>query len=434
MFRHLKVNIMKSSRRGWPITSFLIIAVALCFFAISTDTSIGALRNLLWYRTARWFDGRTHIAPPDSTGGVGELRGCVRDARGVGVRDATVLVAAPDGTTFSGDSNELGCYSISKLPVGSYVPVASAPGQGDVAVRPWGFPVRVSVGATRSLDIALPPIDQPAVQPGRDFQIGASVTRTWNLPVPGAAVEREVRFDSGGRPNQLSLLYTPVTATAALPLIIAVYPGPADTWWPVSVPLAAAGYSVLAVGPAYALDLEPDVAELGRLVAFARAGQLPGADGRRMALLGGSYSSLHVMRLLQRDVGFRAAMLLGPPSDLFDMRRRFEEGSIFPPYGLDQALIALGTPDTNPEPYWRYSAVYHLHADLPPLLLMHSRQDEVIPFQQSELLDAALSRAHVQHEVYFFEGMKHYFLATEPSPELTRMYELTLTFLKRNMQ
>jgi dipeptidyl aminopeptidase/acylaminoacyl peptidase len=218
-----------------------------------------------------------------------------------------------------------------------------------------------------------------------------------------------------------------------LPTLLAVYPGQADTWEGVSIPLAAAGYAVIAVGPAYALDLDDDIAELQRLAAFARAGALPGVDARRMAVLGGSYSSLHVQALLERDAGFRAVLLLGGISDIFDMRRRFEQGSFIPPFGLDQALIALGTPNSSPERYWRYSSRYHLRRGLPPMLLMHSRNDEIVPFQQSEQLAADLVRLDVPHEAYFFDGLSHYLLADRPSAELTNLYDVTLAFLRRTL-
>lgn len=424
---------MRSSRLSRFVVPLLILVVSLIFFATSTSPSIWPLRNTVIYQTNRLMTGEPHISPPNASAGSGTLAGCVRDAHGAHVAGATVLVSAPDGTTFHSNSGSDGCFALTGVPAGRYVPVAGAPGYDNVALRPWGLPLSIGAGATRALNIDLPPVSLPTVAPGRDLRLGEPITREWSLPVRGMAVERSITFDSGGKPNQLALLYTPITATERLPLLLAVYPGPADTWWPVSIPLASAGYSVLAVGPTYALDLEPDIDELQRLVAFARAGRLPGVDGRHIALLGGSYSSLHVLRLLERDVGFAGAVLLGPPSDLFDMRRRFEEGSIFPPFGLDRALIALGTPDTDPETYWRYSAAFHLRDDLPPILLMHSRQDEIIPYQQSEILAAALTNAGVQHEDYFFDGMKHYLLATEPSPELTHLYELTLAFLRRNL-
>jgi dipeptidyl aminopeptidase/acylaminoacyl peptidase len=314
------------------------------------------------------------------------------------------------------------------------VPIASAPGYDDIAVRPWGLPLYIGADDRRALDITLAPLSLPALRPGRQLRIAARTTVTVVLPQPSAALRSQLSYDSGGQPNQLTYLYTPVvTSTQPLPTLLAVYPGPADQWEGVSIPLAAAGYAVIAVGPVYALDLENDVAELQRLVAFTRAGALPGADGRRIALLGGSYSSLHVQRLLERDTGFRGVVLLGGVSDGFELRRRFEQGSFFPPFGLDQALIALGTPNTSPERYWRYSARYHLRRDLPPLLLMHSRDDAVVPFQQTEQLAAELDQLGVTYEAHFFNGMSHYLLADRPSQDLTTLYTLTTDFLRRTL-
>jgi pimeloyl-ACP methyl ester carboxylesterase len=445
---------MPPLRRLWlPLLLLLLLGAAL-FFTYSDASFVWPVRNTLFYQAGCMLEGRQLAATPtpqvvggetaDATTGArtcaglpaprpdaprGELAGCVADAQGRALPGATVLVAAPDGTTFSALGDARGCYRIAGVPEGRYVPVAGAPGHDDTRLGA----VRVAAGQTYKLDIMMLPVSLPDVSPGRDLRISAPVTRTWDLPVPSTALSRTVTFDSGGRPNQPTLLFTPVTTTARLPLLIAVYPGPAPTWDAVSIPLASAGYAVLAVGPAYALDLEPDIAELQRLIAFARAGRLPGVDGSRIALLGGSYSGLHVLRYLERDIDFDCVVLLGPPSDLFDMRRRFEDGSFFPPYGLDQALIALGTPDKSPERYWRYSAAYHLRGDTPPLLLLHSKQDEVIPYQQSELLARALDRVGAPYEMHVFDGMKHYLLATEASPELSELYRLTLGFLDRNL-
>lgn len=421
---------MKSLAVKRAAVPLLILFVSCCFFLFSSQPSIWALRNTVGYHAGRMMAGQERIAPPVSAGPRARMQGCVRNHEQAAVANAHILIAAADGTTFSTRSQADGCYLLDDLPAGRYVPVVGAEGYDLLAVRSWGQPLRFSPDSTLQHDIVLPPISLPDLQGGRDLRFGEPITRSWELPVPSVAVEQELRFESAGRPNQLSLLYRPITTTERLPLLLAIYPGPADTWWPVSIPLASAGYAVLAVGPSYALDLEPDIDELQRLINFARAGRLPGVDGSRITLLGGSYSSLHVLRILQRDVAFEGAVLLGPPSDLFDMRRRFEEGSIFPPYGLDQALIALGTPDRSPEAYWRYSAAYHLRGDMPPILLMHSMVDEIVPYQQSEILSVALQEAGIEHETYFFEGMKHYLLATEGSEELTRMYDLTLDFLQ----
>ncbi len=240
-----------------------------------------------------------------------------------------------------------------------------------------------------------------------------------------------------GRERQTALFYAPVDAAPAakLPLLITVYPGPADEWECASLPLARAGYIVVAVGPPYSFDLEGDVEHLEWVLRLARGDRLAGVDGSRIAVLGGSYSALHVLRMLERRSGervFDAAVLLGPPVDLFDMRRRLEDRTFVPPFGLDQALVALGLPDRAPLRYWRHSGVYHVRPNYPPMLLVHSRDDPVVPFQQSEQLANALEAVGVPHELYVFDGAGHYLLS--PGGEAEAIYELTVRFLDERLR
>jgi Carboxypeptidase regulatory-like domain/Prolyl oligopeptidase family len=415
--------------RRWPLIALLAVVVVLIFLATTDNPAVWPTRNTLAYRLAHWWEARVGVIPPT---GLAQLRGCIHSDTGAPLLGAAVVLAERDGTLHQTLADAGGCYRIDGVPVGAYVPIASAPGHADAAIRPWRLPLHLSAGQQRKLDITLGPATLPALSPGTDLRVGAPITLTWALPRPSVAVRRQITYESGNRMNQLTYLYAPVvTGTAPLPTLLAVYPGPADLWEGVSIPLAAAGYAVVAVGPAYALDLEDDIDELRRLVGFIRAGLLPGVDGRRIAVLGGSYSSLHVQRLVAGDTGFRGVVLLGAASDLFDLRRRFEEGSFLPPFGLDQALIALGTPDTSPERYWRYSSRFHLRRDLPPILLMHSRSDEVVPFEQSEQLAADLGRLGVAYEAHFFDGMSHYLLADRPSADLDRLYAITTDFLRR---
>lgn len=416
------------SVRQWLPVTLIIVTVSLIFLATTDDANIWPLRNLLYYRWTNWWEDRIDLSRPT---GHGELYGCVRNEQGQPIPRASVLLSERDGTVHQTTASADGCYRISAVPAGRYVPLANATGHAAVAMQPWNLPVNIRADQRQQLDFTLPPVSLPLVQPGTNLQLSDAVTRTWDLPQPGMALRRQITYDSGGRPNQPTFLYTPITSTQRLPTLLTIYPGPAESWEGVSIPLAAAGYAVIAIGPAYTMELEADIDELQRLVAFTRAGQLPGADGQRIAVLGGSYSGLHVFRLIQRDNGFRGALLLGPPSDLFDLRRRFEAGSFFPPFGLDQALIALGRPNIATERYWRYSPIYHLRPDLPPLAILHSRDDEVVPFQQSEMLVAALARQGPAYEAHFFDGMSHYLLADRASPELTQLYNITLDFLQR---
>jgi dipeptidyl aminopeptidase/acylaminoacyl peptidase len=125
-------------------------------------------------------------------------------------------------------------------------------------------------------------------------------------------------------------------------------------------------------------------------------------------------------------------VLLGPPTDLFDMRRRFEAGTFLPPFGLDRVLVALGFPSEEPLRYWQYSAAYHVRPDMPPTVIFHSRTDEVVPYQQSELLAEVLEEEGVEHELYVFDGASHYLL--EGSDEALEIYRVTLEFLERHLR
>ena len=417
----------------WLVTTVvLILAVALFWLATTDHLAVWPIRNTLQYHGLTWWWERTGFPTP---GTPGVLRGIVRDAQGQPIAGAWVLAARWDGGTHSTRSEADGSYTISDIPAGQYRPVAGAPGYDNVQVGDWGW-VTVNAGAETVVDITLPTQTAATLTPGTNLTLSAAAEVNCPEPVKAAATRRHITFDSDGKANQPAAYYTPITATTTsqLPVLLTVYPGPVAGWECASSPLAAAGYAVVAVGPAYSLELEADVDELERLVNFIRAGQFPGSDGSKLALLGGSYSSLHVQRMLQRNPNYEAAILLGPPTDLFDMRRRLEDHSFIPPFGLNQALIALGLPDRVPMRYWRYSGAYHIRPDFPPIAILHSRTDEVVPFQQSELLSANLAQAGVAHETYFFDGASHYLMAEGGDADTLKIYEITLNFLAKHLK
>lgn len=423
----------KLSRKQWlGATTVLIVFVALFWLATTDNPRVWPYRNTLQYYALTWWWQRVGYPQP---GAPGALTGMVRDAQGQPVARAWVLVSWWDGATHSARSEADGHYTIIDLPAGQYRPVAGAPGYENVQLGGWGW-VTIEPGAETIADVTLPAEPPHLLAPGTNLTFGESSTPTCPAPLKASAIRQPFTFDSAGRPNQPSRYYTPLTTTTTsrLPVLLVVYPGPADAWECASLPLAAAGYAIVAAGPAYSLDLEADIDELERVVNFIRAGQFPGSDSSRLALLGGSYSSLHVQRLLERSPKYEAAVLLGPPTDLFDMRRRLEERTYIPPFGLDQVLIALGLPDRAPMRYWRYSGLYHIRPDLPPLVIMHSRTDEVVPFQQSELLSANLDKVGVAHQAYFFDGASHYLLAEGSDKDTLAIYRITLEFLAKHLR
>ncbi len=407
----------------------VVLLLAVVGLATTDSPRVWPYRNAALYFVQK----RLGLLRP-TAGPAGELRGVVRSTWGRPIEGATVLVSTPDGTAYGGETDAQGHYRIVDVPSGSYIPVAGAPGFEDLALRTY-LGIRVAAGRTTELELTLRPREPVNVAPAEAVRL--SEAQVWQVeqPLPGRALRRELAFRADGRSNQLTLYYTPDDGlTTPLPTLLAVYPGPADQWESVSLPLAQAGYAVVAFGPAYALDLEPDIDDLQRVVELIRAGRLTRADATRLGALGGSYSGLHVLRLSVREPEvLGAALLLGPPTDMFELRRQFEAGTFFPPFGLDQALIALGLPSAEPERYWRYSARYHAR-DIPmPLMLIHSKQDEVVPFTQSQLLAEELRRLRKPHELHILEGMGHYLLATERTPAIEDLFRTTTNFFAAHL-
>ncbi len=419
--------------KRWLILIALVLGLILAWILTTDHPAVWPIRNTVEYHIlTTWWEwaGQPQVGDP------GLLRGTVRDARGRPITGAWVLVSRWDGTTYTGRTDETGQYLIDDIPAGSYRPIAGATGYEDVLLGSFWKKVGIRPGEETRVDVVLPDQKLAAVSPGGDLTLGEPTTLTCSRPFDTTANRRQVTFDNAGEPNQLTLYYTPITATATsqLPILLAIYPGPADTWECASLPLTTAGYAVVGTGPAYTFELEKAIDEQERLLEFARTGRFPGSDPTRIAILGGSYSALHVQRLIQRNQDYQAALLLGPPTDLFDMRRRLEQGSYIPPFGLDQALIALGLPDREPQLYWRYSGAYHVRSDFPPLAILHSRSDEVVPYQQSRLLATNLDQVGAAYEIHFFDGASHYLLAEEGDADAIKIYEITQDFLARHLR
>src|SRR5262245_61870589 len=186
------MRVFPRSRRAWLALAGLLLILTLIFLATSDNPSIWPVRNTLLYRATRWWQER---AGPSQPAGLGALYGCVRGTARAPLPDATVLVAERDGTTHQARAGANGCYELAQLPAGRYVPIVSAPGYDDAAIRPWGLPTSIGAGNRKQLDATLAPLSLPAVRPGAMLQIGDPLTLTWALPRPGVAVRRQISYD-----------------------------------------------------------------------------------------------------------------------------------------------------------------------------------------------------------------------------------------------
>ena len=98
-------------------------------------------------------------------------------------------------------------------------------------------------------------------------------------PFTCEGLRREIRLPTQGQNDQLIFYYTPLhTDDDELPMLLCVYPGPADLWESVSLPLVMENYAVIAAGPPYSFALDAEVDNLQYLLAAARNGRFPASD------------------------------------------------------------------------------------------------------------------------------------------------------------
>jgi dipeptidyl aminopeptidase/acylaminoacyl peptidase len=210
-----------------------------------------------------------------------------------------------------------------------------------------------------------------------------------------------------------------------------VLPGPVLNWEMIPVPFAAEGLSVLACYPLRGADIDGDVADLLTALEYLRQGRLPSrSDPERLGLIAASFTSLHAYRLLALTDVMDVALVLGGMADGFAFRYDVETGAVGtrPPY--DVALPALGFPNTSPELYFKYSSLYHL-AGLPPLCILHGRDDELVPYRQSVLLSDAMAQRGMPHEFHSYDGLKHYFSTNADNVTTQQMFQDSLNCLRR---
>lgn len=405
-----------------------VFLTALVLWAGFTENSaVWPVRNTLEYHLVRaWW--RLTGEPERSIKGA--VAGRVQTNSGQPVAQAVVAVSEWDGCLYTARTDESGFYNIPEVPVGFYRVAVAASGFDAVqtggllrgiTVRPGGI-ADASFLLDRTSQRASPVLSHPkAVE---------SKALSCTSPIPGSAIRSTLQFALGGRKEPV-FLYRPLQSkTQPLPILFTVYPGPVDTWECVSIGLSQAGYAVLAVGPEYSLDLDMDVDWLLSLLGVVKRGELEGVDSGRVAALGGSYSALLLELLMLRDPNLSAMVLLGPPTDMFDFRRRFEREGFMPPFGLDKALVALGLPNREPLRYLKNSTVYHVRTDLPATILFHSYQDEIVPYQQSRILADSLREVGVDTELHLFDGASHYLL--EDGEAAQAIYRRTIDFLIRH--
>lgn len=437
---------IKRKRTGTrhPRIAFGVLAaiLALCLIGSAEIGPLIAPRNVLLYSAQRFVGERV---PHPTDHGRGTITGRVMDDNGRPIAGAVVLVSTREGGVHRTESDADGGFTLADVPAGAYTPMAAKSGYADAfpANRWHRFfawrtaALRVRDGTTvRDVRFVLHAAAPTVVVPPTDLTLGPVETHHSDLPTAVESRAQTVAFTRGGTHLTDLAAYEPTAGSGPLPVLLAIYPGTPASWDRVSVPLAARGYVVLAIFPTRGLDLEADMDDTAAFVALARAGRIsPRADMSRLGVLGGSFTSLHVYRWLEREGGVRGAVVLGGIADLFAYRLDWERGALdLPPEvgDIDTALMALGTPDRRPERYLRYSATFHPD-HLPPLLLAHGDKDRIVPTHQTVDFARALAGRGIAVETHYYPNMEHYF-ADASDADTQDLYAATVAFFARTVE
>jgi len=236
-----------------------------------------------------------------------------------------------------------------------------------------------------------------------------------------------------------------VSTAAGLPLIVLPHGGPQAEdspdfdWWAQS--LAAQGYAVLQPNYRGSAVNERFVAagfgEWGRKMQtdlsdgvryLAQQGLI---DPKRVCIIGASYGGYAALAGMTLDAGvYRCAIAVAGVSDL----RRF----------LTWTNYSVGRGDSRTQRYWdrfmgvsspsdsvlqTISPIEHLNTVTGPILLIHGRDDTVVPYEQSELMFDALKRAGKSVDMVTLKHEDHWL---SHSATRLQMLDASVAFLKAN--
>jgi pimeloyl-ACP methyl ester carboxylesterase len=239
-----------------------------------------------------------------------------------------------------------------------------------------------------------------------------------------------------------AFLTLPDGAGKDLPLVVLPHGGPASAdsldfdWW--SQALAAQGYAVLQPNfRGSILDskfMQAGFGEWGRKMQtdlsdgvrhLAHQGII---DPKRVCIVGASYGGYAALAGVTIESGvYRCAVSVAGVSDLRRMRKWTATNS----GGLVQRYWDrfMGIADQNDPALMAISPIEHVGAVTVPVLLIHGRDDTVVPFEQSDVMLSALKRAGKSVTLVTMKHEDHWLSRSETR---LQMLQATVDFLKAN--
>jgi dipeptidyl aminopeptidase/acylaminoacyl peptidase len=227
-----------------------------------------------------------------------------------------------------------------------------------------------------------------------------------------------------------------------LPLIVLPHGGPAaaDTldfhWW--AQALAAQGYAVLQPNfRGSALNsrfTEAGFGEWGRRMQtdlsdgvryLAREGVI---DPQRVCIVGASYGGYAALAGVTLQSGiYRCAVSVAGVSDLLRFRKWVGESYLSRSQRYWDRY--MGTSDKKDPELLAISPIEHVNSVSVPILLIHGRDDTVVPYEQSDVMLSALKRAGKSVDMVTMKHEDHWLSRSETR---LQMLQASVAFLKAN--
>lgn len=423
------------SRKRIGLSLIFLVAVALLTarWWSEWNSTTAAAYHIAEYRVRRWWWDQ--VGMPTSVGS-GSLSGWVTDEADLPVADALVLVSSVTGQTISTRTDTEGHYLLADIPYGVYRPIAAAWGyelpahsKGDnagprlhVGDRPQRWDAHLTPHTSPPLEL-----DPAAVVLGPGVQVDS------DFPTPATAIRRALTITTASVILDGDLLYTPASDSGPWPLLVIAFPNTALNWEKATIQFAAAGYVVLAITPDHerGLDLEAHAADTRLTIAYAQQGMItPLVSNPDFVLLTGSFGSLYGYRALPDLEHLHAIVDIGGVSDAFLGIQALYSKTLAIPPPYDMAVASMGRPDNDPGFFLAYSPAFWAE-HLPPTLIIHTYEDEVIPYNQATRLADALTAAGVPHELYLYHSSTHYLDPRNPTPAAVAVFDRTLAFIEQ---
>lgn len=126
-------------------------------------------------------------------------------------------------------------------------------------------------------------------------------------------------------------------------------------------------------------------------------------DMDKCYMLGASRGGMMTYQVISRDDRVDKAVVVSGIADVFDVyEKRHDMRSVL------KELIG-GTPKEVPEEYEKRSAVYFAKDILCPVLIIHSKQDEKVPYTEAENMVECLEEASMEYKFVVYEDDVHGF-------------------------